>query len=335
MSTGNPPAGYYADPSVPGYIRYWDGTEWVAGTSRPAPEEVADQVPASSQPGAAAESGGAHRGEQPQPQPQPQIPAQSQATEAWQPQPRIPAQPRFPEHVQAQPRPPAQPQHQETASVAPQVPESVATMVVPSAFGARNTIHHGFSYSDPFAGLPGLSSPVQAEEEREVETKVVELATPGSRILARVIDLGIAAVFSAPVTVSLLLVAHRHDHQYVLRLDAQATTTYTTLGMDGLGIGLWAGAAVTLLLVAIVLEAYLLGRGGQSFGKRLAGIRVVRLADGAPLTRRGVGTRRSILFWVLAILPLIDIVTLGGALWGRPYRQGAHERLTSTVTVKA
>ena len=40
LSTGNPPAGYYADPSIPGYIRYWDGTEWVAGTSRPAPDEV-------------------------------------------------------------------------------------------------------------------------------------------------------------------------------------------------------------------------------------------------------------------------------------------------------
>jgi hypothetical protein len=41
------------------------------------------------------------------------------------------------------------------------------------------------------------------------------------------------------------------------------------------------------------------------------------------------------LFWVLAILPLIDVLALGGVLWGRPYRQGAHERLTSTVTVKA
>src|ERR1700722_12123323 len=38
MTTG-PEAGYYADPSIPGYIRYWDGTQWVAGTSRPAPSK--------------------------------------------------------------------------------------------------------------------------------------------------------------------------------------------------------------------------------------------------------------------------------------------------------
>ncbi|MFH8370313.1 RDD family protein [Streptomyces sp. NPDC018031] len=31
--------GYYPDPSIPHYIRYWDGAAWVPGTSRPAPAE--------------------------------------------------------------------------------------------------------------------------------------------------------------------------------------------------------------------------------------------------------------------------------------------------------
>ncbi|MEU5833378.1 RDD family protein [Streptomyces diacarni] len=34
-----PRAGYYPDPSIPGYIRYWNGTSWVPGTSRPEPRE--------------------------------------------------------------------------------------------------------------------------------------------------------------------------------------------------------------------------------------------------------------------------------------------------------
>ncbi|MFI1971687.1 RDD family protein [Streptomyces cinnamoneus] len=34
-----PGPGYYPDPSIPGYIRYWSGTAWVPGTSRPAPAE--------------------------------------------------------------------------------------------------------------------------------------------------------------------------------------------------------------------------------------------------------------------------------------------------------
>ncbi|GHF45530.1 hypothetical protein GCM10010359_55220 [Streptomyces morookaense] len=35
----HPVRGYYPDPSIPGYIRYWSGTAWVPGTSRPAPAE--------------------------------------------------------------------------------------------------------------------------------------------------------------------------------------------------------------------------------------------------------------------------------------------------------
>ncbi|MFF9900292.1 RDD family protein [Streptomyces longispororuber] len=34
-----PREGYYPDPSIPGYVRYWNGTAWVPGTSRPAPSD--------------------------------------------------------------------------------------------------------------------------------------------------------------------------------------------------------------------------------------------------------------------------------------------------------
>ncbi|AEW94315.1 MULTISPECIES: RDD family protein [Streptomycetaceae] len=36
--SNGPRAGYYPDPSIPGYVRYWDGTAWVPGTSRPEPK---------------------------------------------------------------------------------------------------------------------------------------------------------------------------------------------------------------------------------------------------------------------------------------------------------
>ncbi|MEU7056332.1 RDD family protein [Streptomyces sp. NPDC046197] len=34
-----PREGYYPDPSIPGYVRYWNGGAWVPGTSRPAPTD--------------------------------------------------------------------------------------------------------------------------------------------------------------------------------------------------------------------------------------------------------------------------------------------------------
>ncbi|RPK64392.1 RDD family protein [Streptomyces sp. ADI96-02] len=35
----SPREGYYPDPSIPGYVRYWNGASWVPGTSRPAPDQ--------------------------------------------------------------------------------------------------------------------------------------------------------------------------------------------------------------------------------------------------------------------------------------------------------
>ncbi|MCP3819451.1 RDD family protein [Streptomyces sp. A3M-1-3] len=37
--------GYYPDPSIPGYVRYWNGAAWVPGTSRPAPAGGASAGP--------------------------------------------------------------------------------------------------------------------------------------------------------------------------------------------------------------------------------------------------------------------------------------------------
>ncbi|GAQ72571.1 RDD family protein [Streptomyces turgidiscabies] len=36
-----PREGYYPDPSIPGYVRFWNGTSWVPGTSRPAQSDGA------------------------------------------------------------------------------------------------------------------------------------------------------------------------------------------------------------------------------------------------------------------------------------------------------
>ncbi|MGW9304054.1 RDD family protein [Streptomyces cyaneofuscatus] len=36
----SPREGYYPDPSIPGYVRYWNGASWVPGTSRPAPQQA-------------------------------------------------------------------------------------------------------------------------------------------------------------------------------------------------------------------------------------------------------------------------------------------------------
>jgi uncharacterized RDD family membrane protein YckC len=312
MTTG-PEAGYYADPSIPGYIRYWDGTQWVAGTSRPAPDQ------------AGLDQSGAQQEEPRQPNTGVQAAAQA-------------AQVREQLVAVSQPVGTDEPEATQDSYVT----QSVSTMVVPSAFGSRNSYGNpgwngsaGVSGYDtsPYAAVAGLDA--QPEVQRgEPEVRVVELASAGSRILARIIDLGIAAVVSSPATATLLLIAHRHDHAYVQQLRIQARTTYRTLGMDATGIGLWVASLVVLLLTAMCIDAFRISRTGQTTGRRMVGVQVVT-ADTASGAGAGAAFGRALLFWILALLPGIDVLALGGILWGRPYRQGLHEKLTRTISIKA
>ncbi|MEU1100811.1 RDD family protein [Streptomyces tibetensis] len=56
-----PREGYYPDPSIPGYVRYWNGASWVPGTSRPAPGDGESLAPppgaGAAQPGSVEETG--------------------------------------------------------------------------------------------------------------------------------------------------------------------------------------------------------------------------------------------------------------------------------------
>jgi len=266
---------------------------------------------------------------------------------------RIPAQTRASAPQIPTPQPPApsvarpadaEPDLDEESSDAE--PYSVSTMVVPSAFvnaGAYSQAWGGAGQNganSPFAGLPGLSGspgwgggPDQAaSEEPAPQAEVALLASPGSRLLAKIIDFFLALLMSSPATATLLLVAHRHDHQYVEALRLKATTTYTTLGMDGTGIALWALAAIILVLFALLYEAFRVGAGGQTTGRRLLGIRVVRASGGRFST--GSALVRGTLFWLFLAVPVIDVLALGPIAWGRPYRQGLHDKITRAVTVK-
>ncbi|MFE2192277.1 DUF2510 domain-containing protein, partial [Streptomyces olivaceus] len=52
-----PREGFYPDPSIPGYVRYWNGASWVSGTSRPAPKDGESLAPPPGAPGLVEETG--------------------------------------------------------------------------------------------------------------------------------------------------------------------------------------------------------------------------------------------------------------------------------------
>ncbi|MGI5455234.1 RDD family protein [Streptomyces sp. CA-249302] len=73
-----PREGYYPDPSIPGYVRYWNGAAWVPGTSRPAPSDGESLAPPhGSAPSLSVEETGPHFfDEDPEPQSAPPSEAQ-------------------------------------------------------------------------------------------------------------------------------------------------------------------------------------------------------------------------------------------------------------------
>ncbi|MEU1278232.1 RDD family protein [Streptomyces sp. NPDC005805] len=60
----SPAPGYYPDPSIPGYVRYWNGASWVPGTSRPVPASGEDMP---TPPASTAAAPGASRAPAPRP----------------------------------------------------------------------------------------------------------------------------------------------------------------------------------------------------------------------------------------------------------------------------
>lgn len=95
-----PREGYYPDPSIPGYVRYWNGAAWVPGTSRPAPSggepSAAPPGPRPATPGPPAapatpatleETGPHFFDEDPQPPAEPARPASADALHGNRPEP--------------------------------------------------------------------------------------------------------------------------------------------------------------------------------------------------------------------------------------------------------
>lgn len=104
-------------------------------------------------------------------------------------------------------------------------------------------------------------------------------------------------------------------------------------GTDDLGSRL-ASNGVSVV-VAVVYYTYLHGKWGQTLGKRLLGLRVVRSQDGGPISY-GTAAWRVAFEYLLAVLTC-GIGALIDVLWilFDPNRQALHDKVAKTYVVKA
>lgn len=152
---------------------------------------------------------------------------------------------------------------------------------------------------------------------RDAEPEVLELADRVQRLGAFVVD-GVAGFVMIYLPALALLFATG-------ALDDTAEIDGSTMATAGLLclIGFVAWAFITALLVA---------RNGQTIGKRLLEIKVVR-SDGTAASLGRIFWLRNVVNWLLGVIPLyvfIDLLFIFGVR-----RQCIHDLLADTIVVRA
>ncbi|MBB4949057.1 putative RDD family membrane protein YckC [Kitasatospora gansuensis] len=406
----DPAPGYYPDPSVPGFVRYWGGSAWVPGTSRPAPpagESLAPprgathraaatfapaappprpvvgspgrvepslsalaappaplapsarSVPAAEETGPVffdQTSGGASFVLAPYVERELQQTVQEPpVATAWQamptPQPEVVswgapaatfAEPTF----RSEPAPAPEPTPV-TPLPAPQSAPPVAVAVQPPAVAKPAAAKPAVvrpAVVKPVAVKP--TAPAQAPAGATTRPPVPRRAgsrkppTPlpaglGRRAVARLVDTVALAVVAVAAGVPMIGSVITHIEDKVRLAEAasagRAGQQVRVWLVDGLVLGRVAALLGVLVLAALLYEVLPVSRTGQTFGKRLAGIRVADMTRAALAPTFG----RSMVRWLVRQVAVLSVVGLFAPLWDRSARRGWPDRAARTRVVRA
>ncbi|MEU1309020.1 RDD family protein [Streptomyces cinnamoneus] len=139
----------------------------------------------------------------------------------------------------------------------------------------------------------------------------VLLANPGARLGARLLDI----IFLVLVIMILGL---------IVGIPVVALSDSETAGD-----GAFATAAIGALLLYDPLMTYAYG---ATFGKRICGLRVARLADAEKLSL-GAALGRWLVYMLIGLIPFGGLVNVLSCLWDKPYRQCFHDKAAGSVVI--
>jgi uncharacterized RDD family membrane protein YckC len=296
--------GWYKDPAEPTTQRYWDGEGWI-GESIPADAPAPDGPPEVTSPAP----------------PAPVTPAAAVT----------PAAPRTPMPV------PEPPPAVSGPSASPGVPGVGGPPVSPGAGGPPQPgAPYPYPYPYPYPAYPVQIAPPAPKPHG------FPVASLGARLLARLID--IAAVFglSAVVTSWFVIQWWREMQPWfseVLRRVGNNESTADVAQPERAGNLL----LVIVLLIAALWFAYevpTIANTGQTPGKRMMGIRVMRLESdqslgfGRSIRRWNLFGLSTLLWTCFGIGFLIQFAVAFSPVLNWPLHLGLHDRSAATVVVQ-
>lgn len=165
-------------------------------------------------------------------------------------------------------------------------------------------------YAPPRAAVRDVADPSLA----------LTLADRGTRLAASLLD---GVIFAGMVYVPLLLAAGIGGaaSSAAAPPDDEAVLVVIALAATCAGFAAW-----------LWLTLRYMRRNGQSIGKKLLGIRVVR-SDGTPVSLGRLVWLRNVVNWVVSIVPLYGIID-SLFIFSEP-RQCLHDRIADTIVVNA
>lgn len=164
------------------------------------------------------------------------------------------------------------------------------------------------------------------------------LASFGDRLLAFLLDAVVATVVSLIVTVPLMIV---WMFSFVAIMEEQSTG----YGSEPTPAEFWAIMGPMLLFVAAVVAVqliftylyyveYQLRQNGQTVGKKVMKLRVIRVQPTEALTRGDLTKRWGVERVVGVFVPFFSYLDGFWQLWDKPLQQCLHDKAAQTVVVK-
>ncbi|MCH0563809.1 MULTISPECIES: RDD family protein [unclassified Streptomyces] len=169
----------------------------------------------------------------------------------------------------------------------------------------------------PYGGGPyGAGPPGGAGGPADPLAGMPPLADSGKRTLARIIDMILVGVV-------------------VWLLTWGFGVTEYTVDSNTIQVGKSLAQAVVAAVLYVGYDTYLISRTGQTLGKRLLGMRVANLDDGATPSVQ-TSLIRALVLWIPFAFCCACVWTAiagGWSFFDKPYKQGLHDKAAKTVVV--
>ncbi|MBN0045853.1 RDD family protein [Streptomyces actuosus] len=169
----------------------------------------------------------------------------------------------------------------------------------------------------PYGGGPyGAGPPGGAGGPADPLAGMPPLADSGKRTLARIIDMILVGVV-------------------VWLLTWGFGVTEYTVDSNTIQVGKSLAQAVVAAVLYVGYDTFLISRTGQTLGKRLLGMRVANLDDGATPTVQ-TSLIRALVLWIPFAFCCACVWTAiagGWSFFDKPYKQGLHDKAAKTVVV--